>query len=533
MASGHRARHRSERLLRSRDRVLRRALLAALVALAVGPVGITNAEPVASSGIGHERFVEGMPATVGTPLMAPAEVGASQLGSTSVSEAPVVTTQPQDQTVTVGERAIFEASATAYQTVQWEVSTDGGAAFHADTTDSGNSTERLTIERTSAVNNGWKYRAVFESEAGAATSEAARLTVNLPPTITTEPVSQTVTAGSTATFTAAASARPTSSVQWQVSVNGGATFGNDRSDSGSATGRLTVENTSLAENGYEYRAVFSNTAGRATSTAATLTVGAPAAAVIRRPPVASFTWFPASPHIGEPVSFTSSSTDAASPITAFAWDIAGNGPFIAGAPVLITSFSSPGGHVVRLRVTDASALSSVATETVPVTLPPLILMQPFPVVRLVASDTASGVKLVTLAVLAPVGARITVTCRGHGCSVKRATRVALSRRSKRTAAVPVAFRQFEHALLRPGLVLEIRVSRPGEIGKYTKFVIRRGKLPARVDTCLNPTDSRPMTCPSSWSARDAGTRGPGRHDFQLAETRREHRKSPTNWRLTD
>jgi hypothetical protein len=176
--------------------------------------------------------------------------------------------------------------------------------------------------------------------------------------------------------------------------------------------------------------------------------------------------------------------------------VAGNGPFIVGPAVLTTSFSSPGGHVVRLRVTDANGLSSVATQTVPVTVPPLILMQPFPVVRLVAADTASGIKLVLLTVLAPVGARITVSCRGHGCPAKRSTRVALSRGSKRKAAVWVAFRRFAHAFLRPGVFLEIRVSRLGEIGKYTRFVIRRGKLPARGDACFNPTNSKPMTCPS-------------------------------------
>jgi hypothetical protein len=151
---------------------------------------------------------------------------------------------------------------------------------------------------------------------------------------------------------------------------------------------------------------------------------------------------------------------------------------------------------VRLRVTDANGLSSIAAETVPVTVPPLILLQPFPIVRLVASNTAAGIKLVLLTVLAPVRARITLTCRGHGCPARRATRVALPRGRNHKAAVLVAFRRFEHALLKPGLVLEIRVWRPGEIGKYTKFVIRRGKLPVRLDTCLNPTDSKPMTCPS-------------------------------------
>ena len=60
----------------------------------------------------------------------------------------------------------------------------------------------------------------------------------------------------------------------------------------------------------------------------------------------------------------SSSTDVASPITGFAWDLAGNGAFAAGGPVNSTSFSTPGKHLVQLRVTDANGASSVAAETI-------------------------------------------------------------------------------------------------------------------------------------------------------------------------
>jgi hypothetical protein len=35
------------------------------------------------------------------------------------------------------------------------------------------------------------------------------------------------------------------------------------------------------------------------------------------------------------------------------------------------------------------------------------------------------------------------------------------------------------------------------LSKYTSFTIRRGKLPVRVDTCLDPTDFKPIACPSS------------------------------------
>jgi len=215
------------------------------------------------------------------------------------------------------------------------------------------------------------------------------------------------------------------------------------------------------------------------------------------PPAASFQWFPSAPHVGEPVSLVSTSTDADSPIAEYAWSLEGNGAFNAGAPVITVSFSTPGDHVVQLRVVGANGLTSVATETIPVTSPAPTLMQPFPVVRIAGSESASGVKLGLLTVQAPVGATVTVTCHGPGCPTRSEDVVAASRRSKSTTGVVlIAFRRFERSLW-AGAILEIRVSERGQIGKYTSFAVRRGKLPARVDTCLSPAGIEPIVCPSS------------------------------------
>ena len=92
-----------------------------------------------------------------------------------------------------------------------------------------------------------------------------------PPLITTQPTSATVNAGSTATFTAAASGTPTPSVQWQVSTNSGSSWSNL---SGATSGTYTTPPTTGANNGNLYRAVFSSSAGTATTTTATLTVRA-------------------------------------------------------------------------------------------------------------------------------------------------------------------------------------------------------------------------------------------------------------------
>jgi hypothetical protein len=60
----------------------------------------------------------------------------------------------------------------------------------------------------------------------------------------------------------------------------------------------------------------------------------------------------------------------------------------------------------------------------------------------------------------------------------------------------VSFRAFER-VLGVGVTLEILVSAPGEIGKYTRFTVRRGRLPLRVDMCLDVTGVKPIACPAS------------------------------------
>jgi hypothetical protein len=222
--------------------------------------------------------------------------------------------------------------------------------------------------------------------------------------------------------------------------------------------------------------------------------GAPAATA-PPPPAASFSWFPSLPKTGENVSLVSTSTDLVSPITGFAWGLTGDGSFRGGGPLLTTSFSTPGGHVVRLRVTDANGATSVATQTIPVSSAPLVLIQPFPIVRIAGSETSSGVRLRLLAVQAPVGAKISVSCTGRGCPARSQGRIARSRKRK-AGTVLVEFRRFERSL-RAGVTLQIRVSKPGEIGKYTRFVVRRGKLPQRSDMCLDAAGRRPLVCPSS------------------------------------
>jgi hypothetical protein len=92
------------------------------------------------------------------------------------------------------------------------------------------------------------------------------------PSIGTQPSNATITYGADATFTAAASGTPTPTVQWQQSIDGGATFTNLP---GATTTNLLLTKPPVSTPARKYRAVFSNTCGgtqTATTAAATLTV---------------------------------------------------------------------------------------------------------------------------------------------------------------------------------------------------------------------------------------------------------------------
>ena len=171
--------------------------------------------------------------------------------------APSITSQPVGQTVTAGGNASFTvgASGSAPLSYQWR---QNGANVAGGTS----SVLALTGVTT---NQAGSYTCVVSNSAGTATSSAATLTVNvavIAPSITSQPVGQTVTAGGNASFTVGASGSAPLSYQWRrdgANVAGGT----------SSVLALTGVTTNQAGS---YTCVVSNSAGTATSSAATLTV---------------------------------------------------------------------------------------------------------------------------------------------------------------------------------------------------------------------------------------------------------------------
>jgi hypothetical protein len=112
------------------------------------------------------------------------------------------------------------------------------------------------------------------------------------------------------------------------------------------------------------------------------------------------------------------------------------------------------------------------------------LLRPFPVVRIRGYFRPGGVRVTLLSVNAPRSAHIAVRCLGKGCPVRTVS----------VASAPARLRPYER-FLPAGTVLQVRVTRPGSIGKYASFLIRARAAPLRRDLCLMPGRSKPAACP--------------------------------------
>lgn len=211
-------------------------------------------------------------------------VVASNYGRTTVftnttgPSAPVVRAQPANQTVNNGATATFTATrgGNPGPAAQWQqLSTATGAVF---TDITGATSTTYTVIGTPA-NDGYQYRVVFTNASGAATSNAATMTLNdYAPSVVVQTGAVTATAGDVAVLSVTAAGKPAPTYQWQVSV-GGAGYTNV------SVATTSTHNfaTAYADNGSSYRLVMTNSAGTATSTPSNLTVNRRAPLVTTQP----------------------------------------------------------------------------------------------------------------------------------------------------------------------------------------------------------------------------------------------------------
>ena len=193
------------------------------------------------------------------------------LSSTTIAigNAPVITTQPENKTVTAGTSVSFSVVATGNPTptYQWQKGVNGISGANAAT---------YTIASPASGDAG-SYTVTVSNSIGAVTSSAATLTVNTLPAITTQPASATATAGTNVVFSVTATAG-TNSIAYQWSLANVAL-------TGATSSSLSLSNVQ-ASNAGDYTVKLTTTAGSVTSTVATLTV-TPAPVVVPPSPAPS------------------------------------------------------------------------------------------------------------------------------------------------------------------------------------------------------------------------------------------------------
>jgi hypothetical protein len=177
------------------------------------------------------------------------------VGDSSTTNPPAITAQPQGQTNAVGATISFNVTATGSGTLacQW---------LFNGTNISGAATNPLVLVNAQLANNG-NYSVIFTNLFGSVTSSnAALLLTNAPPAIVTQPQSQAVLAGQSATFNVAATGTPPLNYQWLFSGT---------NISGATTNPFTLPNVQSADAG-NYSVVITNVTGSVTSATASLTV---------------------------------------------------------------------------------------------------------------------------------------------------------------------------------------------------------------------------------------------------------------------
>ncbi len=190
----------------------------------------------------------------------------SSAATLTVNTSPVITGQPANLVLCTGANATFTVTATGSGlTYQWRKNGINIA---------GATNATYTINNIAATDAG-SYDVVITGTCGAAISNAASLTVNESPAITTQPVSLIQCEGTNATFTVAATGAGLT-YQWRkAGVN----------IAGATNASFTINNITAAD-AASYTVVVTGTCGNLTSGAATLTVNR-APAITAQPAAAS------------------------------------------------------------------------------------------------------------------------------------------------------------------------------------------------------------------------------------------------------
>ena len=186
---------------------------------------------------------------------------------TVTAPAPVITNQPTDQNVWIGETAVYTVKATESNvTYQWQYSSNNGVSW-VNCKGAGYNTDTFSFRMIDGL-AGRLYRCVISNAGGSTASISAKLTLRTSgPMIKAQPGDQKVTDGSRAIFTVTASGNNLT-YQWQVNKTG---TWNNCTSAGNKTATFSfVARTSYS--GWQYRCIVTDSNGSVITIPVLLTV---------------------------------------------------------------------------------------------------------------------------------------------------------------------------------------------------------------------------------------------------------------------
>ena len=169
-----------------------------------------------------------------------------------------VSTHPMNSTICSGNNTYFAVAASASGlTYQWQVNSGSGWSNVANTgIYSGATTDTLKLTAATTSVTGNQYRCVLNSTCAApVNSNAAALTVNVAPNITSQPSASIICAGNNTSFSISATG---SSLTYQWEVNSGSGWTNVTNNTiyaGATTNTLNLSTPAVVLSGNQYRCV--------------------------------------------------------------------------------------------------------------------------------------------------------------------------------------------------------------------------------------------------------------------------------------
>ena len=243
----------------------------------------------------------------------------------------------------------------------------GGAGSTDDTAEDGGAGGGGGAGSSWIVNNSGATFAT--TSASAAVTVAFYGFVGSVPSVTAQPTDQTVDAGKSATFTAAASGNPVPAVQWQVSTDGGTTF-TDVLGATSTTYTLTAE---PSESGNQYQAVFTNSVGAVDTDPASLTVDS----------LPVVTTNPASETVNQGLPATFTAAGHGTPAPTVQWQVSTNGgttftdiPGATSSTYTFTTAAGDNGNQYQAAFTNGVGTVDSTPATLTLRTLPVVTTQP-------------------------------------------------------------------------------------------------------------------------------------------------------------